>query len=489
MSKTYIKYAAVASAVAVACGAISASAATLTPGTTVQTTLQKNAASPGTTDTVPSPFTLALAASYAVNDTAVLTLAGASLRTTTAPANVECNGAAAGNSLILAGISKTSSTATYRVLTVSGAAVTSYSCAFAAANFSFIVNSAQTLGASSITLAYQGYIGGNSSSPFDAGAKVELGGVVNQFTASLNSGDGFSGTIDVNYDRKTWTQGNSRSLTLSLTSVALGATSAETTLSAVITGTGDAMFSFLDDDGDGCTASDLTAGAGTASTSGTSSATGSLSISANCATLTWSGSPAVGSASAGSQVTIVLTKSSGTSGLAIANGTFSVAPTFTVSVTSGTASTQGITAFSGGSFSLNGTTITIPYTPYGSSGGSAITQSYYITNDSSTSGTVTGTAFAKKWVGGVEQSTTTTCSLGTVGTATAKSVTNLSTGINDKINACFKDTGTVAADGTRVYIQLIANTPAATTHLNSTYNVGGSSRVNTINDSTKVRTQ
>jgi len=174
---------------------------------------------------------------------------------------------------------------------------------------------------------------------------------------------------------------------------------------------------------------------------------------------------------------LTLSKATASSGLQIPSGVFTVAASFTV--TDATTATQSITAFSGGSFNINGVTIVVPYMPYGTSGTSAITQSYYMANNSTVSGTVTG--IARNQAG-------TSCNLGTLGTAAANAVTNLSTSVNNAIAACYATAG-VYPDGTRVYLELTSNTAAANTVLNTTYNVGGSSRVNVTNNSNRVNNQ
>jgi len=232
------------------------------------------------------------------------------------------------------------------------------------------------------------------------------------------------------------------------------------------------MFAFLDDDGNGCTAADITDGAGSASvTSG-----GSLSISSNCATLTWSFPAAVGYQTTTSRsVSLTLSKASSSTGLAIQQGSFSVAPTFTVS--NAATATQAIGALAAGSFDINGAVVNIPYMPYGNSGTSAITQAYYITNTSTTAGTVTGTARNEAGV---------LCNLGSLGVAAAQSVTNLSSTINAGVASCYGTAG-VVKDGTRVYIDLVANAAQGNILVNASYNVGGNSRVQVVNDSNQVR--
>jgi hypothetical protein len=207
-------------------------------------------------------------------------------------------------------------------------------------------------------------------------------------------------------------------------------------------------------------------------------------VSANCATLTLAGTGFVGTSTgnAGASINVTLSKTAASAGLAIADGSFTVSPTFTVLVGT-TSATQTVSNLSAGSFNINGTAMVVPYMPYGLSSGQTISQVFSLTNRSTTAGAVTGTAFNQAG---------SSCNLGTVGTASARSVTNLSGTINAAIAGCYAGSTTASASafpsGTRVYITLTSNTPAASTELTSTYNVNGDSRVNVINDSQKVRT-
>lgn len=485
-----IKYSAIASAVAVACAASMTYAGTITQPTRVDMSLQGNQAAAATADNVfgSANFTIDLGTAYAVNDTVVLGLSGASFRTGSAlPAPLNCAKTGSSSTVVLAWLSKTSSAATLRVTEGTGLdGMTGASCVFSAANFSFVRNSAVTLGASSVSLSMTSYVGGNTSQPFDTTTSRTIAGVANQFSAGVKANGGFSGTVDVNVDRRAWvvsgTTELTRTLVLSFTSLTAGtnnANAAESSISTAIYGSssGAQIFSFLDDEGDGCTAADLTAGAGRASVN-----SGSLAISTDCGTLTFSQASFIGAdsgASASSDRTITLTKTSSTTGLQISDGSFTAAPTFTVSIS--TTTTQGVTAFAAGSFDLNGTVVTVPYMPYGVSGTQEISQVYSLANTSGTSGTVT--AIARNQAGSL-------CSLGSVGVAAARSVTNLSAAINQGIAACYAGSSTAAASafptGTRVFVTLTSNTPAANTIVNSTYNVGGSSRVNVVNTSTRV---
>lgn len=483
-----IKYSAIASAVALACaGAGTLHAGTIQMNTTLPVySAQGHATAASTADNVfaggaaAANFTVTLGTAYAVNDTIVVSVSGAQFRTVSAlPAQITCAKNLSGSTIVLSWLSKGSSSATLRVTEGTGLdGMAGASCLFPVASFSFTQRSAVTVGVSSISLGMTSYVGGNTSQPFDATTTVTVGAVANQFSAGVIAASVFSGTVDVNVDRKSWVGATARSLSLTFSSTAdtnAVAGSAVSTAVDVYGAAGSAMFSFLDDDGNGCTAADLTAGAGTASVD----TGGGLTISADCGTLTLTQSALVGTGSATSTRIITLTKETASTGLQIADGSFTASPVFTVSVS--TTATQSVSAFAAGSFGLNGTVITIPYMPYGVSGTQEISQVYSLANTSATSGTVT--AIARNQAGSL-------CSLGSVGVAAARSVTNLSAAINQGVAACYAGSSSAAASafptGTRVFVTLTSNTPAANTIVNTTYNVGGSSRVNVVNTSTRV---
>jgi hypothetical protein len=481
-----IKYSAIASAVALACaGASVGSAGTIASLNVPVYSAQGHAAASADDDNVfvgtgaAASFSLSLGTAYAVNDTIVLSISGAQFRTSASlPGQIVCAKNGSASTVVLSWLSKTASSATLRVTEGTGLdGMAGASCGMPVASFSFTRRSATTVGLSSISLGMTSYVGGNTSQPFDTTASLTVGAVANQFGATVAAANVFSGTVDVNNDRKTWTQANNRTLIVSFSSTANtnAAAGANVSTSYSVSGAaGATMFSFLDDDGNGCTASDLTAGPGSASVSG-----GTLSVSADCATLTVTETALVGSLTIDAGRTITLAKATASTGLQIQDGSFTVSPVFTVSIS--TTTTQSVTAFAAGSFNLNGTVITVPYMPYGLSGTQEISQVYSVANTGATSGTVT--AVARNQSGSL-------CSLGSVGVASARSVTNLSAAINQGIAACYAGSSTAAASafptGTRVFVTLTSNTPAADTVVNSTYNVGGSSRVNVINTSTRV---
>jgi len=494
---TVTNYAAVASAVAMACGTFGAASAyagtVVSPSTITRSGSAANGAAAATADLTISGTTLSvnLEASYAPNDTIVISIAGGQLRSGTSAAtpSMTCAATASTSTLLLGFVSKTSSAVTYRVTGGTGLEKTGFSCSTATAGYSIVRNSVTSTGTTGVTLSTASYInGGTTAFDTQTTANPVLLSVAQFSVAAITQ---FNASVSVATNRLAWvgssaaSPATSATFSLQLSGYAAdadnGATDANlladvstvTAVANVYGTTATPMFAWLDDDANGCTADDLTAGPGSASiTSG-----GSLAISANCATITMSFPAAVGGA-AGTRnrtVTLTLAKQSSSTGLAIQQGSFSDAPSFVVSNAS--SATQTITAAAAGTFGIDGALINIPYMPYGTSGTSLIEQAIYITNTSTTAGVVTGTARNQAGV---------SCNLGTVGTAAAQAVTNLSTGINNAIATCYATAGVFPA-GTRVYIDLISNTAIGNTLVNAAYNVGGSSRVQVTNDSAQFR--
>jgi len=499
MSNKFIvtKYAAVASAVALACGAAIGSASSIDNGATkLYSTRNANLSAASTAGTVfPADASITLSANYAANDTIAISISRAEFQTTTATGTPTLVCAATGSaSTLLAGfVSKTASTLTFRVTGGTGLDKSGFSCVAAAAGMSLARSSMTSTSSTGITLALASSMAGTGTSfdtflgPAGDGLAANFGRTYDQFTAVVTAGSGFSGTVSVATNRLGWgSTTTSRSLIVSLESTNTGGTGfvtnamgaglvtddASNTFTINVynaTVGGPAMFAWLDDDQNGCTADDLTVGPGSASASG-----GTLSISANCATLTITGAASLGNTTPKKNVTLTLSKASVSAGLPIQFGRFEVASSFASSVTN--AVTQAGLTNDGGTFAINGALINIPYLPYGNSGTTPITRAIYATNTSTSAGVVTGTARNEAGV---------VCNMGTLGTLAASSVTNLSTAIDSAIATCY-GTGGVVKDGTRVYIDLVSNTAQASTIINATYNVGGN-RVQVVNDSMQIR--
>jgi len=116
-----------------------------------------------------------------------------------------------------------------------------------------------------------------------------------------------------------------------------------------------------------------------------------------------------------------------------------------------------VTGASAGSFTLNGSTVNIPFMPYGT----GISRVLYLTNRSAQTGSVS--------IALIGDGTTAACNGTTTTTAKANGVTLLSTLLDDAVTACYGETysGKVAA-------VITSNTPAASTEVFSAYNRSGS---------------
>lgn len=109
-----------------------------------------------------------------------------------------------------------------------------------------------------------------------------------------------------------------------------------------------------------------------------------------------------------------------------------------------------------GEWTLNGSTVNVPYMPYGPN----VSQIMYITNDGTQSGDIMVTAFDDK--GNMYD-------LGVVGTAAANTVTKITRLVNDGLLAA-------GFNGTKASITVTVNAPDSDITVYAGYNVGGSDR-------------
>jgi len=247
-------------------------------------------------------------------------------------------------------------------------------------------------------------------------------------------------------------------------------------------------FTWLDDSSAGfgtCAADDITSGnAQAVVVSGANGSAGTLA-SLNCGTLSYVISGAASGAFTGGLVTIALGK---TNAATVAAGTYDrtiPAPqSYTTSVSfsyfsTGTAATalsasELASTTSAGSFSLNGSTIYVPFLPYNSSTSRVV----YLTNRSDQTGGVSASAIA--------DGTGAVCPSFNVATAKANGVTLLTSGIDAGIRACYG----ADFDG-KVALTIVSNIPGGKAEIFSAYNRNGSltSVANSSNgrDSTNTR--
>lgn len=464
-------YSAVAAAVAVACGAAYAAVPT---GAGVGTVFSaEGGATAAATSVVTSTVTVVLGSDYIANDTVELAITGASFVTGTSTVATTANNAAVtcasgGNTLTLGFLSRSATSANYRV-TGTGGSQNGLTCSFALPVLASSLSTAGTVPKVSWTaktaqsglvfddatrVATLGSVKSQFASPSGVGT---LNGVVNvdsgryQFVGGHDTGSALSAS-GASSDTLTFTLGNDTSLTNA---------AALTSVVAVIKGD----FSFVDggDTTAGCSVADLSAGHGRISATG-----GTLSINSACSALTFTAT------AAGAKVISFGTSSSSTTptngGIITAPQSFSVDPlTYAYGAPSGTTGTTGSasvafsTTGSAGEWTLNGSISKISYMPYGT----GISRIVYITNRSAQTGGVSATAINDAGV---------PCTIANVGTSTKGSVTNLSAGLDAGVAACYG-----AAFNGKVAFEITANIPGNKAEVYSAYNVNGN-RVLVVND-------
>jgi len=254
--------------------------------------------------------------------------------------------------------------------------------------------------------------------------------------------------------------------------------------SQIITLNGD--FSFLDDDSNGCTSADLTAGAGQFSSTG-----GTASINSACSVITLTSTSSSGEFHGGTgtnsrdkavkfgfKLNGISDDSSSATAVSVNSktGRALTAQTFTGSVVwqstdaSGNVTTLRSIALSPGSWTSTVATtgsMNIPYLPYGT----GISRIVYFTNKAATAGTATISA---------SNEAGTACSSTNFSTVSipASGVALLTAAIDSGIAACFGASYTGKAQVN------ISVTGTASGDLTSNYNVGGD-RVNVINSTNK----
>jgi len=332
------------------------------------------------------------------------------------------------------------------------------------------------------------------SSQFSTGESLEAAvsrGVIatsDQFSASVVKA--LAGTVDVEKARyqfasddvsaTTALAGNESQLVVSLGNATTGLTGVAKVNTATITVVGD--FSWLDDTSAGfntCAADDATSGNAQAALVQVSG--GSAVTSLNCGTLSY----AITGGSAGeftsALVTIALGKTNAATAAAgtydrtiPAPSSYTASVTFSYSQATAVSTATELASTSAGSFSLNGSTIYVPFLPYNSS----TTRVVYLTNRSDQVGAVTASAVA--------DGSGAACPSFTVATAKANGVTLLTAGIDAGIRACYG----ADFDG-KIALTIVSNIPGGKAEIFSGYNRNGSltTVVNSSNgrDSTNTR--
>jgi len=231
--------------------------------------------------------------------------------------------------------------------------------------------------------------------------------------------------------------------------------------------TGD--FTWLDDESSGfgtCTAGDATGGNARAVASQAVGVANAAAL--NCGTLTYVISGGSAGELTSGLVTIALGKNNtvgssvGTYDRTIPAPTdYSTSVSFTYYNTSssvtGTSTELAAADANAGSFTLNGSTIYVPFLPYNSSTSRVV----YLTNRSDQTGSVSATAVA--------DGSNVECPSFTVATAKAGGVTLLTSGIDAGIRACYG----ADFDG-KVALTIVSNIPGGKAEIFSAYNRNGS---------------
>jgi len=356
--------------------------------------------------------------------------------------------------------------------------------------FGLAVRTATISSSANTSLTFANFLAGTSEALETAVTKTVIT-TANQFGAAVSRA--FSGVVDVEKDRYHFaaddptsgsggliTTGNESQLVISITNSGTSLSTAARVSSVTVAVVGD--FSWLDDDGLGtCAAGDLSGGAAQAavSTNVGASPAGNLQAQSTsapgvCQTLSYViGGGTDGLSITSGAITIAVGKTAAatsalaTSSLGVIEKRIPAPSTYTASVTfsyynsdTGTASigsTSPVSAGSAGAFSLNGSSVNIPFLPYGS----GVSRVVYLTNRSSQTGAISVSLLAD----GTQAACTPT---GTV-SAKANGVTVLSTLIDEGVASCY---GSTFAG--KVAVAITSNTPAVSTEVFSGYNRSGS---------------
>jgi hypothetical protein len=473
----------VGAAVAAACGYVSA--ATIAPKTVDNLSLESIQAQPAANVVNFGSTVLTLGQAYVQNDSVELSITGGAFATASATPTISCsNGAANTLTFSLVSASSSSSLLTYAVQTAGGVTA-GQTCTIP----SIAVTASSITGAGNVTLSSTSKKAATFNS-FDSADSVTIGSVGSNYTIAIATV--FDGVIDVTNQRLTFasgvgpddlltgatgftgTNGDEDSFRFSVNVGArTNANGIAPTGTMVLTLTGSSGFGFLVDPTTD-TAGTLSVGgigaaAATAVLTGGASA-GPTSVSAVNSTTLRVTVPTV----AGALYTVALgraaTEYTAVTASQFSDQTFSAA----VSLAMGTGTTRTASVGStqaAGAWTLNGTTVNIPYLPINPN----IDLVVNISNRSSQTGPVTFTAWNAN-------GTSCTGNLGTVGANE-----NMSVGSALK-NALLGCTGTGWTGATRATVQLVMPTPRSTTAVNSSFSASdGKSRSIVVNDTNGYR--
>jgi len=425
-------------------------------------------------------ITITLGQAYVLNDTLELSISGASFGSVTAVAQAfTCEGGA-GSSTVFSIVQASSgaSTLTYAanapVGLVPGQVCTVPSVLFNASS----VTSSGSISVSSVSKKAA------TLATFDSGASAKIASVANAWSVSTNTV--FDGVIDVQNNRLTFvasSEGPATALTGSEDSFAFsinvdnnrvgidGTTAAGTAVTAgtmSLTLTAGTSFGFLTDSTD--TAGTCSIGGNGAVTAIPATGTATTSVNTGCTAV----SVTVPTVAAGLYA-VSLGRGNADNTLTTVNSTAFAEQAYTAAVALSMGTGSRLASVSGtpsaGSWTINGTTVNIPYLPINSN----IDLIVSIANRSSQTGTVTFTAW---------NANGTSCT-GNLGSVSANANMSVGAALKTALLGC---TGTGWAGATRATVQLVIPTPRASTAVNTSFSASdGKSRSIVVNDTNGYR--
>jgi len=484
---------ALAVAVATSCGY--AAASTISAPTAERVTAQRILNAVSADAITISTINVTLGAQYSANGRVTLALTGGEFANT--PTSATCSSAGQSD-MTLARESVTSNSATYLVTGITaGKATSGLVCSFEGATLK-----TSTL-SGNVKVEFTATNNNNAAIDNASIGSATLASVRDQF--AFASDVNLDGIIDVSQANKEFTTidstavtvgsaagtsvyaADSYEFTLTAVSVSSSNTAAPATFETTIAGN----FSFVSDTGDVvCSAGSLTRGSGRISgTISTTADAPSFVIASDCQSLTIKLPASAFTTPAGQTASVVAQFAffkEGAAGSTATSVSFSPVAEFSSTGASfgygASGRTQTISSFTAGSWTTNGTTIDVPYMPFGATS-PVLSHVFTLNNRSSIGGTVKVSAWrAAGTFGGVtnvaEACASQDYALTSVGAA---SVLTLSTDVTNYIrNVCGWQ------GQTRVALQFTVATPAASTELFTAYTIDGT-RGNVVVNSSNGR--
>jgi len=482
-----------AMAVAVAASCSYAAASTISASSTQVVSAQRIANAVTADAITVDKINVTLGAQYSANGRVTLTLTNGEFAST--PLSATCSSAGQSD-MTLARESTTSNSATYLVTGITaGKATAGLVCSFEGATLKTSTLSGD------VKVEFTATNNNNVAIDNTAIGSAKLASVSNQF--AFKSDTDFNGVINVTEANKKFVDSDTTAVALVtaatgaytadsyefvLTAVSVGAsnTAAAATFETTIAGN----FSFVKDTGDVvCSAGSLTTGSGRIAatiTSGTTAPT--LVIADTCQSLTVKlpGAALSGPTSGADITTTLVAFKTGAAASTAASVSFNPVASFTASGTAFghglSGRTQTVADFTAGAWTTNGTTIDVPYMPFGQVS-PALSHVITLNNRSSIGGTVKVSAWrAAGTFGGVTNAASACAQQDYALTSVdAASVLTLTTDVTNYIRNVCGWTGQ-----TRVALQFTVATPAASTELFTAYTIDGT-RGNVVVNSSNGR--